>query len=162
MSACVWRVTPEIVVALDDRFGPPVDAYVNGAQVWLRESAGGILPPGAAGGVTLEWRLHPVAGYRRPEAIGTYEVFEEVAAALAAGRPGPASLDRLWDGLETFAAYGDEVEPAVLAAACTADLGVAPDAAGLVDHAAVGDEWERTGGRTSIVEALLAQLAPPS
>jgi hypothetical protein len=156
VAACVWPVTPEVLTALDDRFGPPVDAYVNGAQVWLRDA------PPPAGGVTLEWRLHPPAGYRRPEATGTYEVFEAVTAAIAAGLPGPAPLDRLWEGLEAFAAYGDEVEPAILAAACTTDLGVPPAAAGLVDHAAVGDEWERSGGNTSIVAALLAQLAPPA
>lgn len=152
MPTCVWRAAPEVVVALDERFGPPVDAYVNGAQVWLRE--------GGPGGMSVEWRLHPVAGYRRPDGTGTYEVFEVVADALARGRPAPAPLDRLWEGLEAFPAYGDEVEPAPLAAACADDLGLAPDASGLVDHDAIGDEWERTGGRTSIVTALLTQLRP--
>jgi len=35
---------------------------------------------------------------------------------------------------------------------------VEPDRVGLVDHAVIGDAWERSGGRTSIVGALLAQL----
>jgi hypothetical protein len=139
-----------VVVALDERFGPPVDAYVNGSQVWLRE-AGPV-------GVTVEWRLHPVAGFRRPEGTSTYELFEATADAMARGRPGPAPLDHLWDGLEAFVAYGDEVEPAPLAATCTEELGLAPDASGLVDHDRIGDEWERSGGKTSIVAALLAQL----
>ncbi|MFN2608644.1 MAG: hypothetical protein ABR511_12265 [Acidimicrobiales bacterium] len=152
VPTCVWRARAEVVVALDERFGPPVDAYVNGAQVWLREDG--------PGGATVEWRLHPVAGYRRPDGVGTYEVFEAAADAVARGEPGPAPLDRLWDGLEAFPAYGDEIEPAPLATACAADLGLAPDASGLADHAAIGDEWERTGGRTSIVAALLAQLEP--
>ncbi|MGI9032990.1 MAG: hypothetical protein ACR2HY_04785 [Acidimicrobiales bacterium] len=152
VPTCVWRATPEVVVALDDRFGSPVDAYVNGAQVWLRDDG--------PGGVTIEWRLHPVAGYRRPEGMDVYDLFEVVAGAAAAGCPGPAPVNRLWDGLEAFAAYGDELEPATLAAACSAALGLAPDAAGLVDHAAVGDEWERSSGRTSIVAALLGQLGP--
>ncbi len=150
VPTCVWRARSEVVVALDERFGPPDDAYVNGSQVWLRDTG--------PQGVTIEWRLHPVAGFRRPEGTGTYELFEVTADALARGRPGPAALDQLWDGLEAFAAYGDEVEPATLAAACTGDLGLTPDAAGLVDHDRVGDEWERTGGRVSIVDALLAQL----
>lgn len=150
VPTCVWRARPELVVALDERFGPPVDAYVNGSQVWLRE--------GGPRGVTIEWRLHPVADFRPPEGTGTYDLFEVTAEALAGGRPGPAPLDRLWDGLEAFAAYGDEVEPATLAAACTEELGLTPDAAGLVDHGRIGDEWERTGGQVSIVEALLAQL----
>ena len=159
VPTCVWRTRPELIVALDERFGPPVDAYVNGSQVWLREA--GLRGPNAMAGlgdVTIEWRLHPVAGFRPPEGTGTYDLFEVTAEALAGGRPGLAPLERLWDGLEAFAAYGDEVEPATLAAACTQELGLAPDAAGLVDHGRIGDEWERTGGKVSIVEALLTEL----
>jgi hypothetical protein len=150
VPTCVWRATPALVIALDERFGEPHDAYVNGSQVWLRDDG--------PGGVTLEWRLHPVAGYRRPEGTTTYDVFERAAGALAAGDEPPAPLDRLWDGLEAFAAYGDEVEPATLAAAASAALDIAPDACGLVDHDRVADEWERTGGASSIVTGLLAQL----
>ncbi len=146
----MWRLTPALVTALDERFGPPVDAYVNGSQVWLREDG--------PGEVTLEWRLHPVPGFRRPEGMATYDVFEMTADALARGVPLPAPLETLWEGLEAFAAYGDEVEPAILASSCTAALGVAPDTWGLVDHAPIADEWERSGRRTSIVEALMAQL----
>lgn len=138
-------------MALDERFGPPVDAYVNGSQVWLRDSG-----PGAA---TVEWRLHPVGAYRRPEGVDTYDVFEATAAALAAtDRPPPVPVDRLWEGLEAFPAYGDEVEPATLSASCTEELGIAPDAFGLVDHDRVANEWERTSGKTSILADLLAQL----
>jgi len=138
-----------VVVALDDRFGPPVDAYVNGAQVWLREG-----PAGA----TLEWRLHPVAGYRRPEGIGTYEVFETVADSLAQGGAPLVPLERLWDGLEAFPGYGEELEPVPLAAWCVQELGVDPHASGLVDHTDIANQWEATGGRTSIVTALFDQL----
>ena len=38
---CVWRASPELIVALDVRFGEPVDAYVNGSQVWLRDDGPG-------------------------------------------------------------------------------------------------------------------------
>ena len=147
----VWRATPQLIVALDERFGEPVDAYVNGSQVWLREDG-----PGSA---VIEWRLHPVANYRRPPAAGTYEVFSATALALATGTEPPAPLADLWDGLEAFPAYGDEVEPAPLAAACQEALGVAPDASGLVDHERIGDEWERAGRTISIVDALFAQLS---
>lgn len=150
VPTCVWRAAPDVVIALDDRFGPPVDAYVNGSQVWLRD--------GGPGGITVEWRLHPVPGYRRPDGVDTYEVFEATADALAGGRPPPAPLDRLWEGLEAFPAYGDDVEPASLAASCTEELGWAPDAFGLVDHGRIGDEWEHSRGQTSIVASLLAQL----
>jgi hypothetical protein len=147
---CIWRATPEVVIALDDRFGEPLDAYVNGSQVWLRDDG--------PGGVTLQWRLHPVAGYRKPANVDTYELFAATALALATGAEPPARLDALWDGLEVFVAHDDEVEPATLAQAATDALGIAPDASGLVDHAAVGDEWERAKGNVSIVERLLDQL----
>ena len=149
---CVWLVTAELVVALDDRFGEPVDAYVNGSQVWLRDDG--------PGDITVEWRLHPVAGYQRPEGLDTYAVFAEVAQAIAMETELPAPLDRLWDGLEAFPAYGDEVEPLPLAAACAEALGLTPDASGLVDHERIGDEWERAGGTISIVDGLLRQLSP--
>ena len=153
VPTCVWRATPELVIALDDRFGEPVDAYVNGSQVWLRDDA--------PGGETLEWRLHPVAGYSRPNGVDTYEVFATTAHALATGTAPPATLDRLWDGLEAFVAYDGEIEPATLAAATSAALGIPPDGCGLVDHERVADLWERTRGATSIVDALFEQLEIP-
>jgi hypothetical protein len=151
VPTCVWRATPGLVVALDDRFGEPVDAYVNGSQVWLRDDG--------PAGVTLEWRLHPVPGFERPATATTYDLFPSVALAVAQGEEPVAPVEALWDGLEVFAAYGDEVEPATLAAAATEALGLAPDAAGLADHVRIGDEWERSNGRISIVAALLDQLA---
>jgi hypothetical protein len=147
---CVWRVTAQLIAALDERFGDPLDAYVNGSQTWLRDDG--------PGGITVEWRLHPVPGYRRPPGVGTYEVFPTVAQAVVAGRGPPAPPDALWEGLEAFPAHGDEVEPATLRAAAMNALGIEPEAYGLVDHDRIGDAWERTGGRVSIVGALLEQL----
>jgi hypothetical protein len=151
--SCVWLATPELIVALDSNFGEPVDSYLNGSQVWLREDG--------PGQITLEWRLHPVAGYRRPDGLDTYEVFPATALILATGGETPIGLDLLWEGLEAFPAYGDEIEPAPLATAAAAALGIPPDATGLVDHDRIGDAWEHTGGRVSIIEALLAQCRPP-
>ncbi len=154
-ATCVWRIRAEVIVALDGRFGDPVDAYVNGSQVWLREDG--------PAGMTIEWRLHPVAGYRRPAGTSTYDVFSAVALALGTDREPPAAPEQLWDGLEAFSAYDEEIEPAPLAAAATEALGIAPDGCGLVDHQRIGDDWERTGGKVSIIDALLAQLrASPS
>lgn len=150
VAAAVWRARPEVIVALDDRFGEPVDAYVNGSQVWLRDDG--------PAGETLEWRLHPVAGYRRPDGVGTYEVFSATSLALSTGGTAPAPLAELWDGLEVFAAYGDELEPQPLAAAASAALGIEPDASGLVDHEPIAERWEHTGGEVSIVADLLRQL----
>ncbi len=149
---CVWRVTPQLISALDERFGDPLDAYVNGSQTWLRDDG--------PSGITLEWRLHPVPGYRRPPGVGTYEVFPTVAQAVVAGADPPAAPEALWEGLEAFPAYGDEIEPATLRAAATTALGLEPDVYGLVDHDRIGDAWERTGGRVSIVGALLDELGP--
>ena len=149
-STAVWRATAPLIVALDERFGEPVDAYVNGSQVWLRDDG--------PGGIVIEWRLHPVAGYRRPASVGTYEVFSATALALATETEPPAPLNELWDGLEAFPAYGDEAEPAPLAAACAEALGISPDAAGLVDHDRIGDQWEKAARAVSIIDALFAQL----
>jgi len=148
---CVWRISIDLVLALQDGFGDPADAYVNGSQVWLRDDG--------PGGVAIEWRLHPVAGYQRPDGIDTYDVFPSTALALAQGVAPPAPCDELWDGLEAFAAYGDEVEPATLGAATTEALGIPADACGVVDHQRIGDKWEQSGGEISIVDALLAQLS---
>lgn len=148
---CVWRISSELVLALQDRFGDPVDAYVNGSQVWLRDDG--------PGGVTIEWRLHPVADYAPLDGVDTYDVFTTTSLALAQGAPPPKPVEQLWDGLEAFAAYGDELEPATLGAATSEALGIPADACGVVDHQRIGDEWEKSRGATSIVDALLAQLS---
>ena len=155
VPACVWRISDELVVALDARFGEPVDAYVNGSQTWLRDDG--------PSGETIEWRLHPVAGYQRPADVGTYEVFEAVALALSTGATPPAAAAHLWEGLEAFPAYvaegdGDAPEPVVLAQACTTALGIAPDASGVVDHEPIARMWEAAEGRASVLDALFEQL----
>jgi hypothetical protein len=146
----VWLASPALVIALDATFGEPVDSYINGSQVWLRDDG--------PGGMTIEWRLHPVPGYRRPPGLDPDEVFSAVTLALGTGQEPPLPLDQLWEGLEAFPAYGDETEPALLRRSVTTALGLAPDASGLVDHGPIGDQWERTGGKVSIVASLLAQL----
>lgn len=160
VATCVWRISPALIAALDEHFGDPVDAYVNGSQTWLRDDG----PDGAA----LEWRLHPVAGYQRPTSVEShYDVFPAVALAVAQAPP-PDGDDRdedlvpsrFWDGLEAFPVDGDEVEPVPLAAAVTEALGIAPGATGLVDHDAIGEAWERSGGGVSVVALLLDQLRP--
>jgi hypothetical protein len=160
----VWRLGPQLVLALDERLGPPVDSYINGTQTWLVPMFGDDLDGDAP---TIEWRLHPVAGYRAPAGCSHYDLWDEVVAGLSdGGDPESVSLGEerrglasLWEGLESFPAYGDEVEPATLTRAVTERLGLAPDAAGLVDHERIGVAWEHAKGHTSIVEMLLAELA---
>jgi hypothetical protein len=159
VATTVWRIGPELVLALADQLGTPVDSYLNGSQTWFTE---------APGGVALEWRLHPVAGYRLPKGLSHYELWDAVVDALLDGADPSAlrlgaetrALGNLWDGLECFPAHGDDLEPMALAAAARTELGLGPDAVGLVDHQRIGDAWERTRGAVSIVDLLLDQLQP--
>lgn len=135
------------MLALAEHLGEPVDRYVNGSQTWFTETAGG---------VALEWRLHPVAGYATPKGLTHNDVWDVgVESLIGHVRLRP---EELWDGLECFAAYGDDIEPGTLGAAATAEIGIAPDATGLVDHESIGDAWERSRGGVSIVDLLLSQL----
>src|SRR6476620_3803977 len=115
-SKPVWTIWRERVLALVEPVGSPVDSYVNGSQTWL-------VGDEDKGELILEFRLHPVAGYRTPNGSSHYDVWETVVAQLSqdvdphALRIGDEirPLTGMWDGLEAFAAYGDEVEPAQLA-----------------------------------------------
>jgi hypothetical protein len=158
-ATVLWTISPELVAAIDDRLGAPVDCYLNGAQTWFEEVG--------PDGVTLEFRLHPVARYATPSGISHYDVWDSVVEQLAAGGDPHAlrlgeevrPLTGVWDGLECYAAYGDALEPPELAARARERLGRAPDRAGMVDHEAIGDAWERARGAVSIVALLLEELA---
>jgi hypothetical protein len=155
IATAVWNVSPELILALDEHLGPPVDSYVNGSQTWF------------TGEPVLEWRLHPVAGFALPGGMSPYDLWDGVAGALAAGSDASAlavgsvtlGLTALWDGLECFPAYDDELEPVAVVARAAEQLPIAPTLSGLVDHDAVGDAWERSEGAVSIVALLTRQLA---
>jgi glycerophosphoryl diester phosphodiesterase len=150
LATCLWRTSDALIVKLDDVFGEPDDTYVNGSQVWLRENG-----PDA---MMLEWRLHPVAGYAKPKGLPTIQVFSKTALAIAQGIAPIVPANRLWDGLEVFAAYDDEFTPDALRDAAISALGIEPDAFGMVDHERIGDAWEIADGQRSVVDDLLAQL----
>jgi len=157
-ATCIWRADAALVLALDEHLGPPVDSYLNGSQTWITDDG--------PGGESLEWRLHPVAGYRLPRDLSHYDLWEQVVGALSAGADPDAmtlgserrTLHSVWDGLECYAAYGDDLEPAPLAQAATAVIERPPDAVGLVDHERIGTAWEDARGTTSIVEMVFAEL----
>ena len=158
IAAAVWTIAPELLAAVDERLGPPVDAYVNGAQTWFVD---------CPDDVTLEFRLHPAARYTVPRGLSHHDVLEAVTDLLAVGADPHAlrlgeevrTLASCWDGLECYAAYDDALEPADLVARARAVLGREPDRAGMVDHDAVADAWEQAGGTASVVALLLEQLA---
>jgi hypothetical protein len=161
--SAVWRATPALVERLDEHLGPPLDAYVRGWQVWL-EAVG---PQGE----TLEWRLHPPAGFRMPRGIDHNDLFDLVLQALAeaeapAQDPLPLGRERLplarvWEVLEVFPAFGDDIEPRALARSAAAALGGwPPDVAGRADHDRLGDLWKGARGAFSVGAALLDQLDP--
>jgi hypothetical protein len=161
VATTVWTISPELVLALDAALGGPIDSYVNGSQVWLSSDG--------PGGVMLEWRLHPVSGYRTPKGLSHYDVWETVVGALSGRDLEPAAaaivlghetrpLTALWEGLECYCAYGDDVEPQPLAVAAGAALGIDPDFSGLADHERLGAEFERTLGSISLMGLLVEQL----
>jgi hypothetical protein len=158
VATTIWRIGRDLVLALDERLGTPLDSYVNGTQTWLT----GDESPNSA----LEWRLHPAGGYQPPPALSHYELWDQVVGQLAAGAdPGALelagetrALASIWGGLECFAAYGDDIEPAPLAAAATEVLGRPPEAQGTVDHERLGTEWEQSRGRLSLTDAVLEEL----
>jgi hypothetical protein len=155
IATALWWMTPELVTALDRELGTPVDSYVNGSQTWFTGDE-----------ETLEWRLHPVGAFALPAGLTHYDLWDRVVDEIGSGRSADAlelgsetrSLATVWDGLECFPAYGDDLEPATLSRRATELLGLAPGACGLVDHDKVADAWEATNGAVSIVRLLGEQL----
>jgi hypothetical protein len=155
IATALWRMTPELVTAIDRELGAPVDSYVNGSQTWFTGDE-----------ETLEWRLHPVAAFTLPGGLSHYDLWERVVDEIAAGRSADVlqlgdetrQLAAVWDGLECFPAYGDDLEPATLSRRANEVLGTVPGLCGLVDHDKVADAWEASRGAVSIVRLLGDQL----
>lgn len=163
--SCVWRVDAALVEALETHLGPPLDSYVRGWQTWLE--------PHGPGGATIEWRLHPPAGFVIPDGLDPTDLFDLVLQAVAeAETPNSDALpvesaalrlSQIWEVLEAFPAHGDAVgEPQELAEACAGALGGRhPDAVGWVDHDRLGDLYKAADGDFSVGTALLEQLSSP-
>jgi len=158
---CVYRVDPGLIELLDHNLGPPLDSYVRGWQVWLE--------PNGPGDVVLEWRLHPPARFRMPRGVNPHDLFDTVLQGLADVDGDPSAgfatgeerhtLAEIWEVLEVFPAYGDDVAPEEVAAAAASALdGRRPDAFGRADHERLGDEWKGKRGDFSVGQALLQAL----
>ena len=157
-ATCIWRVDADLVLALDERLGPPVDSYLNGSQTWITGDG--------PGGIDLEWRLHPVAGYRLARELSHYDLWEQVVARVVGGRRPRLVVARLrgtyvalalgWSGVLRGLRRRPGTRPARIGGGNR--VGRAPDAAGLVDHEAIGTAWEHAKGTTSLVEMVFAEL----
>ena len=108
VATALWHPTAALLLALDEQLGAPVDSYVNGSQTWLT--------PDGPGEIMVEWRLHPVGNYVAPRGLSHYDVWETVIAALSRNAEviglgeEHRTIEQLWGGLESFAAYGDDPE----------------------------------------------------
>ena len=127
-STTVWTISPELVLALDEQLGPPVDSYVNGSQTWLvgddattsRSNAGCIRSPGTG----------------RPRRCSHYDIWEAVVAQLsrrrrsaraAPRRRSPAARRVCGTGSSASPPTATTSSRAQLAALATAALGRPPD-----------------------------------
>lgn len=161
-ATCAYRVDAALIELLDARLGPPLDSYFRGWQVWLEDHG--------PNGETLEWRLHPPARFRMPRGENPHDLFGDVLQALAnaAGPDGDAlsiasqslTLSQIWEVLEVFPTFGDELEPAAVAAAADEALGRSADVAGYVDHSRMGDDFKGRSGDYSVGTILLTTLEP--
>jgi len=151
VATCVWRFRPELLLALHERLGPPVDTYANGSQTWLRGDG--------PDGTPIEWRLHPCPGFARPKALMNHQLFPTIVGALARGEDPELDPATIWGGLDAAPAYRDDLDPDALADALTAVVGLRPDSFGLVDLDQLGQAWERSGGRLDVTARLLELLA---
>lgn len=160
---CAFKVDPALLELLDAHLGPPLDSYVRGWQVWLE--------PNGPDEQTLEWRLHPPAGFVMPRGVNPHDLFDVVLQGIAEhGEDFPAGeqrlrLDQVWEALEVFPAFPEghlpTITPRPLVEAVAAALGGRrPDVAGQVDHARLGDLWKGKRGDFSVARVLLDTLDP--
>lgn len=132
---------PDLVKQLQLRLGDPTDSYWNGSHTWFNSNES----------VDFEWRLHPVSGFKMPEASRPEDLFD-----LALEDEVDAS--HYWEGLEVFSISDDPIELNELREFIASTLGIEPDFAGHVDHETIGNEYERNNGKVSIVKLLIDQM----
>lgn len=170
----VFAVDGELLLRLEAAFGPPLDSYLNGWQVWLEEVTEDNLPdgvPAPVDEVTLEFRLHPPVGFEQPQGLSHHDLWDEVAVPLAdaraEGEPFPASLElgtetrrlaEVWTLLEVFPAYGEDVTPDLVRMWAQSWLGRVALGVGRVDHAILGGRWKREGNRFDLTGAIRRSL----
>lgn len=156
----IFDVDRVLLERLEAAFGPPIDSYLMGWQVWLVE----VDAPDAPDELELEYRLHPPAGFSLPDGVSHHDLWDEVIAQAADGasdyRLGEETreLSSLWVLLEVYPAFGEDVSSAQVRGWAEAALGVAAVADGEVDHERLGGRFKRRGHRADVPSALREAL----
>lgn len=161
----MFDVDRDLLERLEVGFGPPIDSYLNGWQVWIEPVE--TLGASPEEDVQLEYRLHPPAGFRQPVGISHHDLWDAVVEQLADGRvelrlgEETRRLDEVWVLLEVYPAFGEDVAPEALRGTVESVLGRPAIAAGRVDHDRLGSAWKRTKGTFDLPAALLEALRAP-
>ncbi len=158
---CVFAADADLVLALEAAYGPPIDSYLNGWQVWLEPSG---LRDADDEPIEFEHRLHPPAGFEQPAGLSHHDLWDEVVTQLADGAEvlelgaEQRRLEEVWRLLEVYPAFGHELRPDQVRSEVEAALGRPALGAGHVDHGRLGSRWKRTSGRFDLAGALLDEL----
>ena len=158
----IFTVDVGLLERLETAFGPPIDSYLMGWQVWLVEvdSNDG---DDAVEECELEYRLHPPGGFTQPVGLSHHDLWDEVIVQAADGarefRLGEETrpLDSLWVLLEVYPAFGEDVTADQVRGWAEAALGRPALAAGTVDHERIGGRFTR-GQDDDLPAALRAAL----
>lgn len=140
-ALCLVKTNKSLLNRLYEGLGDPVDSYWNGSHTWF----------GAVNDTEIEWRLHPVSNFSMPDGARPEELLQ-----LALEEEVDPS--HYWESLEVFTFDETELSVKELNEHISEKIGIATDASGYVDHETISLEFERTSGKVSITELLLAQL----
>jgi len=157
----VFDVDTALLEALEQAFGPPIDSYLRGWQVWIEP-----VDPDADDAVELEYRLHPPAGFTMPAGLNHHDLWDQVITKVADGATlfalGSETRDLadVWVLLEVFPAFADVMSSADVRATAEQALGRTARADGDVDHERLGGRFKREGHEADIPAALLDALEP--
>lgn len=156
----VFAVDGDLLLALESAFGPPIDSYLRGWQVWLEP----VDAPDAPDGLELEYRLHPPGGFAQPVGLDHHFLWDEVVAQVAEGATTltlgaeQRGLAQVWALLEVFPAFDEDVTAADVRRWAEQTLGRPALAHGDVDHDRLGANFTREGPAFDLPSALRAEL----
>lgn len=157
---CLFRCDAKLLLTLEGAFGPPIDSYLMGWQVWIQPAE----LTGHSGPLELEYRLHPPPNFRQPEGLSHHDLWETVIEQVVAGKERlqlgeeERTLEEVWLLLEVYPAFGEDLAPEAVRGAAEAALGRTALATGYVDHERLGARWKRSKGGFDLPGALLSEL----